>query len=118
MSALKGANLALRFLLELCALAAVAYWGSRVSSDSAVNVVAAIAAPLALAALWGTFLAPKASRRPEPTARWLLELVVLGVAVAALATESQIALTVILAATALTNAVLLHVWRLDADPAR
>jgi len=37
-SALKGASLGLRFLLELCVLAAAAYWGSRVSSSGALNV--------------------------------------------------------------------------------
>ena len=117
MSALKSANLALRFILELCALAAVAYWGSQVSSHTAVNVVAAIISPLVVAAVWGTLLAPKASRRLEPPTRWLLELVVLGLAVAALAASGAAVLAVILAAVAILNATLLHVWGLDAEPA-
>jgi hypothetical protein len=37
MSALKAANLALRFALELCALAAVAYWLSRVRRSREVR---------------------------------------------------------------------------------
>jgi Na+-transporting NADH:ubiquinone oxidoreductase subunit NqrE len=112
-SAVKGANLALRFLLELCALAAVAYWGSRVSSTAAVNVIVAIAAPLALATVWGIWLAPNASRRLDPPGRTLLELAVLASAVAALVAVDESLLAALLAAVAVINGLLLHMWGLD-----
>ena len=51
---LKGANLALRFLLELAALAAVGYWGW-----DAGGPLLAIAAVAAVAVVWGLFVAPK-----------------------------------------------------------
>jgi hypothetical protein len=115
--ALKGANLVLRFLLELCGLAAVAYWGSRVSSTTAVNLVVAIAAPVAIATVWGLWLAPKASKRLERPARTLLELVVLAVAVAALVAAGQPLLGVVLAVVAVLNGLLLHLWGIDTgDP--
>jgi len=115
--ALKGANLVLRFLVELCGLAAVAYWGSRVSSSTAVNVVVAIAAPVAVATVWGLWLAPKAHNRLDPPARTLLELAVLAVAVAALVAAGQPLLGVILAVVAVLNGLSLHRLRLDtADP--
>jgi hypothetical protein len=116
-SAVRGANLALRFLLELCLLAAVAYWGSQIGSSALVNVLVAIAAPVALGAVWGVFLAPKASRRLPLPGRWLLELAVLGLAVAALAAAGSPLLAAILGAAALLNALLLHVWGLDIGPA-
>jgi hypothetical protein len=116
-NAAKGANLALRFLLELCALAAAAYWGSEVSSSTVVNVIVAIAAPLAIATVWGLWLAPKAARRLDPPARTILELAVLGAAVAALLAVNAPLLALILAAVAVINGVLLHVWGLDAEPA-
>jgi predicted lysophospholipase L1 biosynthesis ABC-type transport system permease subunit len=102
-----AANLALRFLVELCGLAAVAYWGSRVSDSTAVNVVAAIAAPLALATFWGVLLAPKSPRRPEPPLRTALELLAVTVAVAALIAAGQPLLGAILALIALVNGLLL-----------
>jgi hypothetical protein len=117
-SIVKGAALALRFLLELCALAAVAYWGSRVSSSTAVNVLVAVAAPVVVAGVWGTYLAPRAARRLDPPARWVLELATLAAAVAALAASGLTVLAVILAAVAVTNGVLLHIWGLDAEVAR
>jgi Protein of unknown function (DUF2568) len=113
-SALKGASLGLRFLLELCVLAAAAYWGSRVSSSGALNVAVAIAAPLALATVWGLWLAPRASKRLDPPARTLLELAVLACGVAALVASDQPLPGAILAAVAIVNGLLLHLWGLDA----
>lgn len=117
MSPVKGANLALRFLLELCVLAAVAYWGSRVSTSTGLNVAVAIAAPLLVAAVWGAFLAPKAVRRLDPPARWALELLVLAAGVAALAAVGAPLLAAALAVVAVANAILLHMWGLDEDAA-
>jgi hypothetical protein len=114
-AAIKGANLAIRFLLELCALAAVAYWGSRVSDSTVGNVVVAIAAPVGMAAFWGILLAPNSRHRLEQPLRTLAELAFLAVAVAALVAVDQPVLAAILAAAALVNGLLLHVWQLDAS---
>ncbi len=43
-----------------------------------MNVVLAIGAPLAAAAVWGAFVAPKASRHPGDPWRLLLEIAVFG----------------------------------------
>lgn len=111
----KSVNLALRFLLELCVLAAVAYWGSRVSTSTARNVAVAVVAPLVVAAVWGGFLAPNAARRVDPPARWALELLVLAAGVAALLAVDAPLLAVALAVVAVVNATLLHLWGLDED---
>jgi hypothetical protein len=74
----KAANLALRFVLELCLLAALAYSGLQVS------VVLAAVAPLAAATVWGLFISPRA-RYPLPRAWWVLvQIVLFGIAVAGL----------------------------------
>ena len=56
-------NLALRFTLELCALAALAFWGAHVDASRATTVTLAILAPLIAAAAWGLFVSPKAQIR-------------------------------------------------------
>ena len=113
MNPAKGITLAVRFLLELCALAAAAWWGSQVSSSTVVNVIVGIAAPLVLATVWGVWLAPTASRRLQPPARTVLELIVLASAVAALLAVDQPLLAIVLGAAAILDGVLLHVWDLD-----
>lgn len=55
-TALRGVNLALRFALELCALAALAYWGVHTHAG-ATGWLLGGAAVLAAAVLWGTLAA-------------------------------------------------------------
>ena len=50
-------NLGFRFLLELAALIALAVWGWSISAG-AMRVVAALAAPIVAAAMWGLFNVP------------------------------------------------------------
>jgi hypothetical protein len=49
--AARAANLALRFLLELAALAGLAYWGCNTGHSAVGDVALGIAAPLAAAAV-------------------------------------------------------------------
>ena len=81
---MKGANLALRFLLELCAVAALVYWGLEVGSTVVVKLVLAVAAASAFIAVWGRWIAPKATVRLDDPERLGLELVLFAAAVAAL----------------------------------
>jgi hypothetical protein len=94
--AVKNANLGLRFLLELCALAALAYWGLQ-TGPLAVSIVLAIVAPLAGATLWGVFAAPKSSRRLRGARRLVVEIPFFGGAAAGLAATGQWVLAVIFA---------------------
>jgi uncharacterized protein DUF2568 len=51
---------ALRFLLELVAVVALAYWGVHASSSLAIQVLLAVGAPAALIVVWALFVAPRA----------------------------------------------------------
>ena len=55
------ANLALAFLLELCALAALGYWGVLTGGGPVTKTSLGIGAPLFAAILWGLFAAPRAA---------------------------------------------------------
>jgi hypothetical protein len=101
-----GANLLLKFLLELAALAAFAYWGGTVG-DGAVSVLVAIAAPALAAALWGTFAAPRARRRLRLAYRVPFELAVFALAVAALFAVGAPVVAIVLALLVAANAVIL-----------
>lgn len=80
-------NLAVRFLLELAALAAMGYWGWQ-QSDSWLRIVLALGIPTIAAVLWGTFRVPNdPGKAPVPipgAIRLALELVFFGFAVWAL----------------------------------
>jgi hypothetical protein len=91
MTALEGANLGLRFLLELCTLAALAYAGFL------LFIPLAVIFPLAAAILWGQFIAPRARKRLEDPARLALELVYFAAGVIALVATGVIIPAIVLA---------------------
>ena len=110
MSVLRGANLAVRFLLvELGALAATAYWGYETGSGI-VRVLLAIGAPALVVAAWALFVSPKRKHDlPKPT-RLAIELAVVGAASAALWNTGHPALALAFAATAAVSGTLNYIW--------
>jgi L-cystine uptake protein TcyP (sodium:dicarboxylate symporter family) len=78
------ANDGLRFLLELGTLASVAYWGWEVG-DGWSRWLLVLAMPVVVAAVWGRFMAPKSAARVGDPWRFVLEVLIFGAAVAALA---------------------------------
>jgi len=109
MAALKAINLAVKFLLEIAALVAFAWWGGTVG-HGAVSVLMAVAAPLLAAFLWGRWAAPRATRRLPLSRRVPFELGVFALAAVALATVTVVA-GVIFAAAVAGNAALLTAFR-------
>ncbi|MEV0659967.1 YrdB family protein [Actinomadura luteofluorescens] len=57
---LHALNEGLAFLLELAAIAALAWWGFTASGNVLVNIVLGLGAPAAAIVLWGMFAAPRA----------------------------------------------------------
>ncbi len=74
-----------RFLVELASFGAVAYWGFHEHSSWALKILLGVGGPVAIAAVWSVFMAPRAERRAPEAARALLEVVIFGAAVLALA---------------------------------
>ncbi len=105
MTFLKAINLAVKFLLELAAFAALAWWGGTVG-HGAVSVLVAVAAPLVAVVLWGMWAAPRAARRLPLARRVPFELAVFALAALAIGTVSVLA-GILLAAAAAVNAALL-----------
>jgi hypothetical protein len=100
----RSANLAIRFILELCLLAALAYVGLR------VHVVLAVLAPLAAAVLWGLFISPKA-RYALPREWWVtVQVVLFATAVAGLAATGHVVLGAVFGVATLMNLVLVLYW--------
>jgi Protein of unknown function (DUF2568) len=104
-------NLALRFLLELCGLAAFAYWGFKSGSGAGARLVLTIGAPLCMAIVWGIFVAPRATVKLAEPVRFVLGLAILCLSAVALASAGQRTLAVAFAAIVVINAVLLAVWK-------
>jgi hypothetical protein len=99
------ANVTVAFLLELCALAALGYWGLRTGNGPTTRAALAVGAPLLAAALWGLFAAPHAPVS-VPLASLGVQLLVFGSAAAALYATGRHTLAVTFAVLVVTNSVL------------
>jgi hypothetical protein len=110
MATLRAANLGLRFILELCMLAALAYWGFQSGEGTLRHVVLGIGVPLLAAIYWGIFVSPKATFHLPLLAKLIFEIVVFGLAIVALYASGQHLLAIIFAVVAIVSRSLLLLW--------
>jgi hypothetical protein len=108
-SPLEAANLALKFLLELAALASFAIWGAHGESGGTA-VVRAIIPPLIIALLWGRLAAPRSRHRLARGARIPFELIVFALAVVALIASGHVAWAIVLGVVMAINAAALSAF--------
>jgi hypothetical protein len=111
MDVLKGINLAVRFLLELCMLAAVGYWGFKTGSGWPLKLLLGIGLPLLIAVVWGLFVAPKAMYPLSGIPHLLLALLLLGSGAAALFASGNPTLGWLYTIILIVNQVLLLLWK-------
>ena len=111
MDILKLGNLALRFVLELCLLAALGYWGFSVGGTLIVKILLAALIVVAVAGIWGEFLSPKRSVQLPGAARLVMEVVLFALAVAALAATGHPAPAAALGAVYAVNLGLILLWK-------
>jgi hypothetical protein len=110
MEFLKYANLGLRFLVELCALAAMAYWGFHTGKGYAVKGILGIGLPLIAAILWGMFVSPKASMPTTGSIRLMLEIIILGSGGIALYAAGNHKLALIYGIVVMVNLAFIYIW--------
>ena len=111
MQALQATNLAVRFVLELLAVAALAYWGLRSGLAVAPRIVTAVGAPVAVVVFWGLVAAPHAPVALPGPAKVAVQLLVFAIAAAALAVAHRPVWGMALFTAAVLNAALLLWWR-------
>ncbi|WP_328940848.1 YrdB family protein [Streptomyces sp. NBC_00250] len=104
-------NEGLAFLLELAALALLAWWGWESVEAWAPRLLLAVAAPAAAAVLWGLFAAPKARVRLPVAGVLAVKALVFGAAAAALYALGRHGGAVVFAVVALVNTALATVDR-------
>ncbi len=55
---LKTINFGIHFLLEICAVAAIVFWGFKTGTNGLAKILLGIAIPLLAMAIWGIFRVP------------------------------------------------------------
>ncbi|MFF1614641.1 YrdB family protein [Amycolatopsis sp. NPDC058278] len=113
LSGFPGVVLTVRFLTELALLGGLALAGSQLGGGVVLAIVDAVLLPVAAAALWGLFVAPRARRRlPEP-ARFLLEFALFAVTGVVLALVGWLVVGIVVAVAGIGIAALTRVVAKD-----
>ncbi len=107
---IKSVDLALRFLLELCALGALGYWGFKTGSTTLAKIGLGLGVPLVAAVVWGVFVSPNAPVQLPGLLALILQVLVFGSAAAGLAATGHRTLAGIFALVVVANALLMYVW--------
>ncbi len=110
MELIKGANLLLRFLLELFALGALGYWGFKTGSATNTKVVLGIGAPVVVAVVWGTFVSPRSPVQLPWGVVLALQALVFGSAAAGLVVTGHRTLAVVFGVIVVINTILMYIW--------
>jgi hypothetical protein len=111
MNILKGINLTVRFLLELCMLAAVGYWGFTTHSGWVLKILFGIGLPVFIAVIWGLFMAPKSTRRLSGVPFTVMDIILLGSGAVALYASGLANLAWIYATVVIISEALRLVWK-------
>jgi hypothetical protein len=107
---IKSVNLALRFLLELCALGALGYWGFKTGSTTLTKIGLGLGVPLVAAVVWGVFVSPNAPVQLPGLLVLIFQVLVFGSAAAGLAATGHRTLAGIFALVVVANTLLMYVW--------
>jgi Protein of unknown function (DUF2568) len=110
LTTIKNANLALAFLMELCVLAALAFWGFSTGSGTLTKIALGIGAPVLAIIVWALLGAPKGPWHLEGIWYLLLKIVFFGSAALALYVAGQHVWGVVFALLIVMNTTLLYVW--------
>jgi uncharacterized protein DUF2568 len=105
----RALNLGARFLLELCAVTAVADWGWHSGGGAVAGALLGLVAGGAVVVVWGAVIAPRARRRLPDPQRLVVELMIFVLAGAGLAATGRDGLGIALAAVGCANAALVRV---------
>lgn len=111
MEILKNINIGLRFILELCLVAALSFSGFHLTSHAFLKWLFAVIMPLGAALVWGMLIAPKAAHLLDQPQRLVVEFLLFGTAAALLFTTGHKTAGILLAGSVLLNEVLLIIWK-------
>ncbi|MTD58104.1 YrdB family protein [Amycolatopsis pithecellobii] len=104
-------NEGLAFLLELLALAALAYWGFTAGHGIGWKIGLGVGAPVVAAVVWGLFAAPRATFSLPVAAVLVVKALVFGAAVAVLFLTGNIVIAAVFAVLVVANTAYVTVAR-------
>ena len=100
------------FLLEIAMLVSFMYWGFHLDASLFVKILFGVGAPILVAVIWGTFIAPKASIPVSVPIRILLQIILFSSAAMALYFSEKGTLAIIFGTVVLIEMILMYLLNL------
>jgi hypothetical protein len=110
MRVIGGLNAALRFILELAGIVALAFWGWTVGDGSPLRIILALGAPLLLTVAWALLIAPRSRSPLDQRTRFVVGSGLLLVAAAGLWAAGSTAVAAAFGILVVVNTVLAFVF--------
>jgi hypothetical protein len=107
----KAINLSIAFLLELCMLAALAYWGFQATESGLINATLGICTPLFAILIWARYMAPKSESHLTGWRYLLVKALLYGLTAILLASTGKLTLAIAFAGVAVISEGLGIVWK-------
>jgi uncharacterized protein DUF2568 len=105
--------LTVRFLTELALLAGLAVAGARLGDGVVFGIVDAVLLPVAAAAVWSLFIAPRARRRLAEPTRFIVEFLLFAATGVVLALSGWLVVGIVIAVAGIGFAILTRVFAKD-----
>ena len=104
-------NLGIRFLLEVCALLSLGYFGFQTGKEFLMKLVLGIGIPVLFAVLWGIFGSPAAPMQLSKPLRVVLEITIFFLAGTALYTSGHQYMAIGFVILVVINKTLMFIWK-------
>jgi hypothetical protein len=111
MMLIKNMNLLLRFVLELCVLFSIGYWGFHLKNSWMIKFGVGFGVPIFLMVVWGMFIAPNSAYQLPLPWRIFMEVIVFGIGVFTLYVSGHQGLAKIFSILVCINMILLLYWK-------
>jgi hypothetical protein len=103
-------NLAISFLLELFALAALGYWGFTIRKGWGIKIICGLGAPILAAFIWGLYVAPHATYKLPYVIQQAIGLGVFAISIYALYRRGKSTWATIFGVILVVNRLIDYVW--------
>jgi hypothetical protein len=107
----KATNLGVAFLLELCLLAILGFWGFHVTGQAPVKWILGLGVPVVVAVVWSVIAAPMSTHRWQPVPLLVFKISIFTLAAAGLYAVKHKTVAGIFEGVSLLNLVLGFIWK-------
>lgn len=108
---MKLIHLGIRFMLEICIMISLCYWGFQTGKGIVMKLILCIITPAIIAFIWGTFLSPKATIKLPFFSSLALEIMIFGISALALYNTVNVKVAIYFSIISIINISVIRIFK-------